>query len=306
MSETANEATRSTALGVLERALSQGRLAHALLLQGARLETLDNACLTLSGQLLGAKDPARHPDFFALRPANKMRRIGVDPTRELIRQVQQTSNQGGRKVAVVYEADRFMPQAANAFLKTLEEPPADTTLFLLTTRPYDLLPTIRSRCLLLNFPAERDRVDDPDWREWREDYGKLLALAAEPSRETASDLILGAYGLINRYLGIQNELADTAWKEYKSRHLPEGLADEQVVALETGYRKTLRARLLAEIEEQTRESALDCDDAAAGGRRLDRAVQLLEKVTGLLEVNLQEGAALEFFFLANLRSWARG
>lgn len=299
-------AADSRALRVLQRAFDQGRLAHALLLQGARLETLDEACQAIAGRLLASNDPAKHPDFFALRPANKMRRIGVDATRGLIKSVQQTANQGGRKVAVVYEADRFMPQAANAFLKTLEEPPADTTLFLLTTRPHDLLPTIRSRCLLLNFPAERDPVDAPAWQAWREDYGRLLALAAQgPSRETAAELILGSYGLINRFLGIREALADEAWKAFKVT-LPPGLEDEQVVALETGYRKTLRARLLAEIEEETREAALNCDDPAAGGRRLDRAVQLLEMVTGLLELNLQEGAALEYFFLANLRSWARG
>jgi len=295
----------SRPLRVLEESFEHGRLAHALLLQGASLETLDEACRALSARLLETAAPTKHPDFFPIRPANKMRRIGVDETRALIRNLTQTANQGGRKVAAVYEADRFNPQAANAFLKTLEEPPADTTIFLLTTRPYDLLPTIRSRCLLLSFPAEQDRVADPRWRQWLDDYAGLITLAGRgANRSSAPELLLGAYGLITRFQGIKDSLAKEAWKEFKQT-LPETMTEEQVIALETGYMKSLRARLLAEIEEATRNAALAAEDSQSAGRRLDRAVALLEKSAGLLEVNFQETAALEFFLLSSLRVWAR-
>ena len=99
-----------------------------------------------------------HPDLFHLRPTGKARIIPVDKTRELISVLNRTSNQGGAKVALIHEADRMRKEAANAFLKTLEEPPPQTYLILLTTRPYSLLPTIRSRCLLqecLPFPHLR-------------------------------------------------------------------------------------------------------------------------------------------------------
>ncbi|MBK1857373.1 DNA polymerase III subunit gamma/tau [Cerasicoccus arenae] len=299
------DAAESKSLHVLEEAFAQGRLAHALLFQGASLETLDESCRALAKRLLGAKDAATHPDFFSVRPANKMRRIGVDEIRAVNRNIQQTANQGGRKVAVIYEADRLQLQAANAFLKTLEEPPADTTIFLLTTRPYDLLATIRSRCLLVNFPAEQDRIPSPEWREWLSDYGTLLELASRgANRSSAPELILGAYGLITRFVGIKDALASAAWKEFK-KTLPETMTDEQIVAMETGYMKSLRGRMFAEIEEQTRNAALQSDDLATSGRRLDRAVQLLEKSAGLLEVNFQEPAALEYFLLSSLRVWAR-
>ena len=76
-----------------------------------------------------------------------MRQISADATRELIAKVQVSAAVAPRKVAILHEVDRMNTAAANVFLKTLEEPPANTTLLLLTTRPYALLPTIRSRCL---------------------------------------------------------------------------------------------------------------------------------------------------------------
>ncbi len=240
-----------------------------------------------------------------MRPANKMRRISTDEIRELNRNIQQTSNQGGGKVAVIFEADRLQTQAANAFLKTLEEPPAETTIILLTTRPYDLLATIRSRCLLVNFPADQDRIPSPDWKQWLADYATLLELAGRgANRSSAPELILGAYGLITRFVGIKNELSGAAWKEFKQT-LPESMTDDQVVAMETGYMKSLRGRMFSEIEEQTRNAALHTEDIGSAGRRLDSAVQLLEKSAGLLEVNFQEAAALEYFLLSSLRIWAR-
>ena len=75
--------------------------------------------------------------------------------RRLIDDLQKTSNQGGHKVAIIYEAERMNKESANAFLKTLEEPPSDTILFLLTHRPYDLIDTIKSRCLTYRIPQIR-------------------------------------------------------------------------------------------------------------------------------------------------------
>jgi len=259
----------------------------------------------MAGQLLNAADAAVHPDFFIVRPANKMRRISTDDIRALNRNVQQTANQGGRKVAVIFEADRLQAQAANAFLKTLEEPPAGTTIFLLTTRPYDLLPTIRSRCLLVNFPADQDRIASPEWQQWIQDYGDLIALVSQGvNRNSAPEMIMSVYGLIFRFVGIKSELASSAWKEFK-QSLPDTLADDELVAMETGYMKSLRGRMFAEIEEQTRNAALQSEDTADAARRLDGVVQLLEKSAGLLELNFQEPAALEIFLLSSLRVWAR-
>ena len=75
----------------------------------------------------------------------------VDAMREIIGRTQVSPQISHRKVLVVYEADRMNASTANVFLKTLEEPTPSTTILLLTTRPYALLPTIRSRCLHFRF-----------------------------------------------------------------------------------------------------------------------------------------------------------
>src|SRR5262249_62221574 len=59
--------------------------------------------------------------------------------------------EGTRKVAIVVAAEEMTPQAQNAVLKTLEEPPADTVLILLTSAADHLLPTVRSRCSKVGF-----------------------------------------------------------------------------------------------------------------------------------------------------------
>lgn len=91
--------------------------------------------------------------------------------RRLLREISQTSNRGGNKVAIVYEADRMNAAAANAFLKTLEEPPKGTTIFMLTTRPER---PARHNQKPLHKPAgglrRRTGLDDEQWRAWLDDF----------------------------------------------------------------------------------------------------------------------------------------
>ncbi len=289
---------------ILEAARQQGRLPHGILLFGDALEGLQQVAHSLAGKLLEAKnDPVKHPDFFALRPANKMRQIGADETRAVIGQIQRTANQGGRKVAVIYEADRMNKAAANAFLKTLEEPPADTTIFLLTTRPYDLLATIRSRCMNLRLPAGLDQLDDPEWRALIEDYKAWLGIVTSGKMDKAAvtNLILGIYGIVARFTATLKRLSDEAWAVEKA-NLPEDISSEEQDALETGARKGLRARLLTELERATRDFAT-ADPSQVPAKQLARATAALERSAGLLEVNFQDPAALELFMLRSLRIW---
>lgn len=72
--------------------------------------------------------------------------IRVDEVRRLARFLHMSAADGGRRVVIVDSADELNPAAANALLKMLEEPPARTTLLLVSHRPSGLLPTIRSRC----------------------------------------------------------------------------------------------------------------------------------------------------------------
>ncbi len=142
------------ALTLLKAAHQNGRLAHALLVSGPEMEDLHRLTVELAGVVNGwtgaeSLDDLRKHGALVLEPDMKSRQIGVDPVREVIRAVQYSTAEGGMKWVVLSEADRLTVQATNAFLKTLEEPPADTLILLLTRSPEQLLDTVRSRCLQL-------------------------------------------------------------------------------------------------------------------------------------------------------------
>jgi DNA polymerase III subunit delta' len=306
---------QSRPVKVLESSLQRGRLAHGILLHGDDLTTLERVALALGGALLqcATERVARHPDFFTLRPAKKARQIRIgergsdepNTMRRLLRDLSQTSNQGGRKVAVIYEADRMNNATANAFLKTLEEPPADTTLLLLTTRPYSLLDTIRSRTFNFRIPATALTLDHPAWVAWREAYLEWLGriAAMKPGAEARAHAVMGAYGLIVRFTEALDVLSDEAW-EGASAHLPESLDDDERAAHEVGIRKGLRNDLFRDIEETTRLFAIEQSEPGEfPAHALARLTDELERMVGLLEVNLKEDVALERFLHESLRLW---
>ncbi|MCB9765510.1 MAG: DNA polymerase III subunit delta' [Alphaproteobacteria bacterium] len=94
-----------------------------------------------------------HPDLIRLEPdpERKSRTIGVDQVREVNRSVRLRRYSARWRTVIVDPADALMPQAANALLKTLEEPPAGTGFILITARVSDLLPTVLSRSQRVRF-----------------------------------------------------------------------------------------------------------------------------------------------------------
>jgi replication-associated recombination protein RarA len=115
-----------------------------------------------------------HPDFFTLSPTGKINVIKIEAVRELIDRIQKTPNVGDQKVFVIFEAHRLNKNAANALLKTLEEPPADTTLFLTTYSKNVLLPTIISRCALHRLPENPIAILPPELAEWLDQLEAFL------------------------------------------------------------------------------------------------------------------------------------
>jgi DNA polymerase-3 subunit delta' len=91
-----------------------------------------------------------HPDVLIVQPG-ETGTIKVDQIRDVVERSAYRPFEGRRRVVIVDEADAMMPEAQNAMLKTLEEPPAASTFVLVTSRPDVLLPTVRSRCQHLRF-----------------------------------------------------------------------------------------------------------------------------------------------------------
>ncbi len=86
--------------------------------------------------------------------------IRIASIRMLEHRIQLTPNEGTYKICIIEDADQMTTQAANAFLKTLEEPPSDTIIILTSSRPNSLLPTITSRCQQIPFvPIARKLIE---------------------------------------------------------------------------------------------------------------------------------------------------
>ena len=166
----------------LQRAHDQQRLAHAYLISGAvgtgkrRLASrLANLVHGTDAQDVFASGAA---DVYLAEPESKSRRIVIAQIRELEHSLQMRAQNGRRKVAIVSDADRLQAQAANAFLKTLEEPPNDSLLLLLSAMPEALPDTILSRCI----PIPLALLDAaPPSNEEQELVELLRATASAPS-----------------------------------------------------------------------------------------------------------------------------
>src|SRR5262249_15492973 len=92
---------------------------------------------------------SEHADVAMVRPYRQI--IRVKPMRELEREANFRPFEGAARVFIIEDAEYMNDQAANALLKTLEEPPATSHLILTTTNPMALLATIRSRCQMIRF-----------------------------------------------------------------------------------------------------------------------------------------------------------
>lgn len=298
------------AVAVIERAIERGRLARGLLLHGDDTDILSAVAEAIAERVLdGAIADGQHPDCFTLRPAGKMRQISADAMRGLIAKVQLTASVGSHKVAIVYEADRMHPTAANVFLKTLEEPPPGTTLLLTSSRPYALLPTIRSRCLHFRFALSgaNPPAQDSPWSAWLQDYRAWLGRLADgfTDKTDVAGHLFSLYGLVARFGAILQRAADEAWSRQKDNLPPESDEDERI-AIETGVINGLRMRLFADVANETR---LFAEPRLISGhesvrRTFAAAVEKLERDMGLLRLNLNESAALEDFLLSSMRLWA--
>ena len=170
--------TRSDAFQYLSRAHENGRLAHAYLISGSPGSGKRRLASDISNFVTGGTTPdvfaAQPPGVFLAEPESKSRRIVIDQVRALEHSLQMCSADGRRKVAIVAEADRLQPQAANAFLKTLEEPPKDSLLLLLSSMPEVLPDTILSRCIAVPLTAEEKAKPSTEEKELIELLGSAV------------------------------------------------------------------------------------------------------------------------------------
>jgi DNA polymerase-3 subunit delta' len=163
--------------GIGKRALAERLMARLLCQQPQALEACGQckSCLLLKA--------GSHPDNYILEPEEADKAIKVDQVRELVGFVVQTAQLGGRKVVLIEPVEAMNINAANALLKSLEEPSGDTVLLLVSHQSSRLLPTIKSRCVQQACPLPSEAASLqwlatalPECSE--EERGELLTLAA--------------------------------------------------------------------------------------------------------------------------------
>lgn len=301
----------AAALAQLQKSLAGGRLAHGYLIHGpvrsAGCKLLDQFLPTLFCQ---AKDKPcgecaecrrvaahEHPDILQLEPESKSRLIVIgedeeEGIRKVVRFISLTPFIGPWKVCVILDADRMNAAAANALLKTLEEPPPSSLLFLLAESPQSLPPTVLSRCQRLAVSAGADAEEEP-WRapllEW---------LRVGPASDPLQTSVRA--GQLSRILDAERERV----AEAEGDAAKEEGADKEVIAARVGARyRAVRSTLLkalllwhrdillrvlkvetggfhyaAEVEAQQRQAAkLTPAVALADVRRLEKLIQRLDQ-----------------------------
>jgi DNA polymerase III subunit delta' len=303
------------AIAALERALAAGRLAHGWLLTGppgigkATLAFRFARALLAGPDVIGvrmAMAPAHpvfrqvaqgaHPDLTVIEAERDPRsgrirsEITVDTVRAATASLQMTASAGGYRVAVIDGAETLNRSAANALLKTLEEPPVRAVLLLVSHRPGALPATIRSRCAKLRLRPLADT----------EVERALARLLPDRSIEERAALALLGRGSIGRALAIAESDQLAAY-----RRLALGLAaaatDHGALEELTGELARLAERggtagtlaLIQELLGRVIASALDrlgpalfAEEAQtlrtlASSRPLDRWAGLWEKVARL-------------------------
>jgi DNA polymerase III subunit delta' len=195
---------------LLKRAVQEGRIAQGLIMAGQRgigkrqfalaLAQAVNCLQPKDGDACGICAACQkialnnHIDVETISPDGQFIKIGQ--MRDMIEKAQYRPYDGRRRVYIIDEADRLNQQAANSILKVLEEPPDTTLLALVTSRPYALLETIRSRCQILSFapltPSELETHLKAHYKRPAEET-RMLARLARGSIGRALEIDLGVY-----------------------------------------------------------------------------------------------------------------
>ncbi len=197
---------QSTQWEKLTDVYSSGRLPHALMLSGTSGTGKKRFAGTLANLVLcehpfdhdsATKGPSpcghckncklvgaeAHPDIRYFSPEEKSTVVKVDQIRQLNEYISKSSQQGGYKIAIICPAEAMNHNAANALLKSLEEPSQKSLILLIVDQPGRMLATIRSRCQVIDFPMPNHR-QSLDWL--------MLALPNSSLHEDLLELAAGS------------------------------------------------------------------------------------------------------------------
>lgn len=297
----------TTAIEVLSRMISGNRLPHALMFVGPKSVGKTHIASNLIQQLFGtSQSMISLPDVILLKrdidPKTSKRKslISVKQVRAVIDRLSLSSFDGGWKVAFITEADRLSAGAANALLKTLEEPKGKTLIILRASSVESVLPTIASRCQTIRLsPVSKQEI--------------TLALQKRGLSKEEASLIaarsLGKPGLALRYVSDSELRArkETMMNQAKSLlrvSLPEQFraVTELIPKTDVDKAQTL-TKLLEDWSEvvrmeMIREIAASSEDPTPRNDNASRTLRAIQEVQQGLHHNINPHLALEHIFLA--------
>ena len=316
--------SRDTAFNLLRRTHEQNRLAHAYLISGppgsgkqvlaAELASLVNG--TPSSDVFST----RARDIFVAQPESKSRRIVIEQIRDLEHALQMRASNGRRKVAIVSDADRLQPQAANAFLKTLEEPPKDSLLLLLSALPEALPETILSRCIAIPLAPEgqpKNKAEEEKLvkllqqaareQNWSIQYAYRLAQEFQRLLRAVREQIKGETDqALKKEEARYKDSTDGAWLEEREEYY-KALTESFYLERRAGLIETLFAWWSDVLRSSNRVERRNLPNAGKETGELAsrfttaeilRRIQRLEELRDHLNRNIQEALAIEVAFLA--------
>jgi DNA polymerase III subunit delta' len=316
--------SRQSALEFLRRAHEQNRLAHAYLITGPRDSGKELLAAELASLVNGtpAKEifSVKAREIFVTRPESKSRRILIEQIRELEHALQMRAVDGRRKVVIIRDADRLVEQAANAFLKTLEEPPKDSLLLLLSTLPEALPETILSRCITIPLSSNGETRNKKE----QEQLVKLLQQASRQINWTIQFAYRFAQEFQQLLRAVREEVknetdaafkreqarykdaTDGAWLEEREQYykaLTESLyLQRRAVMVETLFAWWTDVLRASNGVAQRDIPAAKPETAALAERfsiaDILRRIHALEELRDQLGRNIHEGLAIEVAFLA--------
>jgi DNA polymerase-3 subunit delta' len=284
------------AVGLLRRAAE--RPVHAYLLVGPRGSGLEDAARCFAAEVVSPEDDERvqdlvvrgmHPDVVEFEPEGNQ--ILVAQAEAIIREAHRAPIEAEHKVVAVFEADRLNEQASNKLLKTIEEPPARSTIVLVTSSPDELLETVRSRCQRIDLaPLPEAALRDALVHERADPESAELAARLAGGRLDRGRAMLGALGDVRRaFVTMAAQLDGTAGSAMRGvDHVTDAL--QEAVASLDRHHETEVDELGAELEragypERSRTALLKRQ--AERHRRQHRRARtdlLLEGITALESV----------------------
>jgi DNA polymerase-3 subunit delta' len=309
----------------IHRAAQSGRLAQAYLIigppEGAGIVLAEQILRMLfcandlegCGKCRGCVQVCKrsHSDIEYIEAEKKSRIISVDQIRQLRERMARSSYVGGWKAGVVIAADRLGSQAANAFLKTLEEPTEKTIFLLLTGNPSSLLPTIVSRCQRIVLHEGGGELPE----EMRQELVDILISREGGGDEQNTTGAIAAFGFASRIIGLLRNVKEAAGEREKKKAAESGLEiDEKIMDARAGAKyRGIRNQVLQFIMDWHRDVAilagggpdevvknfdhldvLRAQARALGRSRAMREIEMVEKMNRELEGNLPEETVLGF------------